>query len=189
MNTWYLARVRTPKWDPEAFRDLLDEILRRTGMTDAELGELAGRSRSQANRWKRAENQPAYDPLRRLADRLVERDAALVDLARQLLASAGYEPPSTFTESADDRRSPFEVIDGGGRSDPEEDDDEAMIADFKAEIFRDTAERVIWALVDLPVEARLAAIRGKRQGQRDAARQQQTRYRAEPDLPRESNGR
>lgn len=85
--------MRTEDWDRETFRRVLEDIQDRTHLTEAELAALAGRSRSQVNRWTRAENQPAYDPLRRLVDGLEKFGPGVRKLGIQLLEAAGYAPP------------------------------------------------------------------------------------------------
>lgn len=85
--------MRTEKWDRETFRTVLATIRDRTNLTEAGLAELAGRSRSQVNRWTRAENQPDYEPVRRLVDGLERYGTEARKLGVQLLEAAGYAPP------------------------------------------------------------------------------------------------
>jgi transcriptional regulator with XRE-family HTH domain len=85
--------VRTEKWDRETFRTVLAAIRDRTHLTELELANLAGRSRSQVNRWTRAENQPDYEPVRRLVDGLEQYGPQVRQLGVQLLEAAGYSPP------------------------------------------------------------------------------------------------
>jgi transcriptional regulator with XRE-family HTH domain len=85
--------VRTEQWDRETFRQVLGQIQDRTQLTEAGLATLAGRSRSQVNRWTRAENQPAYEPLRQLVDGLEKFGPQVRELGIQLLKAAGYAPP------------------------------------------------------------------------------------------------
>lgn len=99
----------------------------------------------------------------------------------RVLSGGDPEPVNERTSSR------FEIIDGGGGSEARNDDyedesDETMIANFEAGIFRDPSERIMWAL-DLPVEPRLSAIRGKRRGQFESARHQQQQER-----PRRNHG-
>jgi hypothetical protein len=89
--------VRTDEWDRETFRRVLEDIQDRTHLTEAELAALAGRSRSQVNRWTRAENQPAYDPLRRLVDGLQRFAPEVRKLGIELLEAAGYAPPEPLS--------------------------------------------------------------------------------------------
>jgi transcriptional regulator with XRE-family HTH domain len=88
--------VRTPKWDRERFGELLKEIGDRAHLDQGGLAELAGRSRSQINRWTRSENQPAYDAVARLATAITGRYPHLSDLAREFMIAAGYQdgPPA-----------------------------------------------------------------------------------------------
>lgn len=86
--------MRADRWNPERFRLLIKEIQERTGLGDSALGPMAGLSRSQFNRWSRAENQPSHKPLRTLYDSLIAHDPELRVPARDLLIAAGYDPPS-----------------------------------------------------------------------------------------------
>src|SRR5690242_1412363 len=91
----YGAHVRAEgrRWDPERFRTLLKQILNRTELNQQQLGELAGRSRSQANRWLRAVNQPEFEPLARLVDGLGQFGPQIQNLGFELLEAAGYSQP------------------------------------------------------------------------------------------------
>lgn len=90
--------MRTEDWDRETFRKVLDQIQDRTQLTEAELAALAGRSRSQVNRWTRAENQPTYEPLRRLVDGLQRYGPEIRKLGTELLEAAGYAPPEPVAQ-------------------------------------------------------------------------------------------
>lgn len=91
----YVAHVRTSSWDRDRFRDLLEEIQGRASLSDPQLAALAGRSRSQVNRWTRAEHQPTYEPLRKLVDGLERHGPEIQALGFQLLEAAGYAPPDS----------------------------------------------------------------------------------------------
>ncbi len=86
----YCACVRTPNWDRERFGELLKEIGDRAHLDQGGLAELAGRSRSQINRWTRSENQPAYDAVARLASAITDQYPHLADHARKFMIAAGY---------------------------------------------------------------------------------------------------
>jgi transcriptional regulator with XRE-family HTH domain len=94
----YVAHVRTDEWDRETFRKVLEDIQDRTHLTEADLATLAGRSRSQVNRWTRAENQPAHAPLIRLVGGLEKFGPAVRKLGIELLAAAGYAPPEPVAQ-------------------------------------------------------------------------------------------
>ncbi|MBG0828491.1 helix-turn-helix transcriptional regulator [Planomonospora sp. ID67723] len=84
--------MRTTTWDRDAFRSALEEICKHAHLSQADLAQLAGRSRSQINRWTRSENQPAYEALAQLATNLAARFPHLADLTRRLVSAAGYDP-------------------------------------------------------------------------------------------------
>lgn len=86
----YRACVRMTTWDRDAFQRALLEIGSRAHLSQAQFAELAGRSRSQFNRWTRAENQPTYEAVTRLANAITTQYPHLADLARQLVTAAGY---------------------------------------------------------------------------------------------------
>lgn len=124
--------------------------MKRGGLTQTAIAELAAVSRSQVNRWTRAEHQPSYEPVRRLADKLGERGPEMRALGRNLLETAGYaspepEPPAQHPVDAGVVRS--YGIDPDG---PQPDEPPGG--------FRNGDERVIWALVGLHWSSRLAAI-------------------------------
>lgn len=100
-TTGYCARVRTDDWDRQRFQSLLQAIQERTGLSDGDMGELAGRSRSQINRWTRAESQPTYQPIRQLAEALATKHPNIASLAGQLLIAAGYEGESDLRTEDD----------------------------------------------------------------------------------------
>jgi transcriptional regulator with XRE-family HTH domain len=82
--------VHTPGWDPDLFRTVLQEVMKRADLTQAEIGALAGRDRTQVNRWTRATNKPAYEAMRRLTGNIAGRSPELAELAQQLMSAAGY---------------------------------------------------------------------------------------------------
>lgn len=82
--------MHTSPWNRERFKDVLDEIQKRTNLSQAELAQLAGRNRTQINRWLRAENQPSYGALQKLASATSARYPEVASLARELMESAGY---------------------------------------------------------------------------------------------------
>ena len=80
----------TSGWNRELFAQTIAAIQKETGLSQADLGMLAGRARTQINRWTRAENQPAYDAVSRLAAAITARFPDLRDIAEQLMSAAGY---------------------------------------------------------------------------------------------------
>ncbi|GAA4100729.1 helix-turn-helix domain-containing protein [Nonomuraea soli] len=86
--------MHSTTWDREKFGEILKKIGERAQLSPAEIAELAGRSRSQVNRWTRSENQPGYDALRRFADNLARDFPDLAPLGAELLEAAGYGPTS-----------------------------------------------------------------------------------------------
>lgn len=92
--------MHTSQWDRQRFKDVLEEIQRRTNLSQTELAKLAGRNRTQINRWVRAENQPAYTALQQLATATAARYPDVADLARELMAAAGYPETGSHAHAA-----------------------------------------------------------------------------------------
>lgn len=89
-------------WDSARFREVLRLIKDRTGLSQEQLAHLAGRHRTQFNRWTRAENQPRYDAVSRLASEISANHPEAGDLAEQLLSAAGYGGSSpTATQASE----------------------------------------------------------------------------------------
>jgi transcriptional regulator with XRE-family HTH domain len=86
----YFACVRTTTWDRDRFGAVLEEIRTQAGLNLAQLGELAGRSKSQVSRWTRAENQPTFAAIQELSTAIAARYPQVADLARDLMDAAGY---------------------------------------------------------------------------------------------------
>jgi transcriptional regulator with XRE-family HTH domain len=138
-------------WAPERFRAVLAELQDKSGLSDAEIGDLAGKSRSQVNRWSRAENQPSFDGLNNLARALRAKGYSpeLVALGEELLQAAGYTTPAE--ELA--QRPRFTVI--VNEDDPEPDQPPGG--------FRNKTEKMIWLMDDYPWQVRLEQILVARQ--------------------------
>jgi len=94
--------VHITTWDRDAFQRALAQISERAHLSQAEFAALAGRSRSQFNRWTRAENRPTYDAVAGLAAAITRRYPELADLARELLEAAGYGHLSSGPPSHED---------------------------------------------------------------------------------------
>lgn len=94
--------MHTTTWDRDAFQRALREISARAHLSQAEFAALAGRSRSQFNRWTRAENRPTYDAVAGLATAITSRYPELADLAQELLEAAGYAHLSSGPPSRED---------------------------------------------------------------------------------------
>lgn len=76
-----------PHWSPGLFATALAKIRDAMGLNTAELGRLAGVSRSQASRWGRGAHQPAYARVRQLAAAVY---GDFPELAQELMTAAGY---------------------------------------------------------------------------------------------------
>jgi len=79
--------MRRPRWDPAAFTAAIAKIREAMDLTAADLGRLAGISRSQASRWTRAAHQPAYPNVRQLGIAVYREHPGL---AREMMTAAGY---------------------------------------------------------------------------------------------------
>lgn len=101
--------MRTSTWDRERFGTILDTIGKRAGLKQPELAVLAGRSRSQFNRWTRAENQPTYLAVSRLASAVAARYPELAELTEQLVDAAGYGPSNMLSEPGPDMSDAIEA--------------------------------------------------------------------------------
>lgn len=190
-------------WPVEEFRELLDRILSKTGLSQGALAALVPMDQSQLSRWKSGGSRPKYDTLATFAD-AIERAHPDIGISKQEILSAGGYGDTFRASESDDLDRPdstgerLKVIDGG-RKDPAKYDEVAFFADIAAGESPpfppfglrpgDESEETIWALKELPPEVRWAAIRGKRAAQDDAFGRPRARYRAESDQPRESNGR
>lgn len=124
--------MHTSQWNRERFKDVLEEIQKRTNLSQAELAQLAGRNRTQINRWLRAENQPSYGALQNLASATSARYPEIASLARDLMEAAGY---STLPE-ADEIE---EAVEAKATA-PESPDATHDVAAMEAEIARYVAE-------------------------------------------------
>jgi transcriptional regulator with XRE-family HTH domain len=139
-------------WLPHQFREALGRLRDRSGLSDADLARLAGKSRSQVNRWSRAENQPGFDGLRTLATNLAREGypAEIVNLAGDLIRAAGYSTESAGAPPVPDAEGAVRLTVIVNPEDPE--------PDFPPGGLRSQAERIIWAMTDEPWQVRLAQI-------------------------------
>jgi transcriptional regulator with XRE-family HTH domain len=64
----------------------------RADLSQSEVGRLAGRNRTMANRWLSGQSRPTYEAAAAFADAIAQRHPALTDLARRFLQAAGYRP-------------------------------------------------------------------------------------------------
>lgn len=123
--------MRTHDWDRERFRAILEEMCNLAHLTQADLAVLAGRSRSQINRWSRAENQPTFAAVQRLASAVATKHPEIAELTSELMEVAGYkertaererthtavakaappEPPSPETSISSAEQAGFDSID------------------------------------------------------------------------------
>ena len=96
--TCYGACVHTPEWDSDLLRATLKDIMDRANLTQAAVGELAGRDRTMANRWLKGLHQPNFEAASRFTAAVRARRPDLGDLVDTFMRAAGYGgPPSTAT--------------------------------------------------------------------------------------------
>jgi transcriptional regulator with XRE-family HTH domain len=82
-----LYMVKTPSWPADRFRDLIDHILRETGLPQAQLAALVPMDQSQLSRWKSGFSKPKYESLQSLGRALAERFPDLGVGPEELIAS------------------------------------------------------------------------------------------------------
>ena len=75
-----------PEWSASRVAAALAK-LGDSGIPQTRLARMAGVNRSQVNRWSRGENRPGYDPVRRLAVALWQKQP---EIARELVEASGY---------------------------------------------------------------------------------------------------
>jgi transcriptional regulator with XRE-family HTH domain len=125
--------VHTTEWDRDLLRTTLQEIMNQADLTQAAVGELAGRDRTMANRWLSGRHQPTYEAASRFTAALRARRPDLGDLLDRFMRAAGYE---THTQPASqpaqrtldalrekartDKQSLGELLIREGLADPEE---------------------------------------------------------------------
>lgn len=86
----YGACVHTTEWDRDLLQKTLQKIMKHASLSQAAVGELAGRDRTMANRWLSGRHQPAYDAASRFANAITSHHPEIADLAEQFMAAAGY---------------------------------------------------------------------------------------------------
>lgn len=82
--------MHTTEWDREALQSTLKEIMERAELSQAAIGQIAGRDRTMANRWVTGRSRPTFEAASALAASL---SAQHPDLAKRLLDAAGYRAP------------------------------------------------------------------------------------------------
>lgn len=82
-----LYMVKTPSWPVDRFRDLIDHILRETGLPQVQLAALVPMDQSQLSRWKSGSSKPKYESLQSLGEALAERFPDLGIGPEELIAS------------------------------------------------------------------------------------------------------
>ncbi|MFB4280785.1 helix-turn-helix domain-containing protein [Nonomuraea sp. MTCD27] len=65
--------VKSPSWPVDRFRELIDQILRDTGLPQVQLAALVPMDQSQLSRWKSGSSKPKPESLQALGEALVER--------------------------------------------------------------------------------------------------------------------
>lgn len=97
----YRSRVQQP-WDPARFRDLLDQVIERTGLTQRAIGERGGFDASRISRWRSGQNRPDYDSIVQLVTGLIRDYPEVADSASGLFEAAGYGPGVAITDPRPD---------------------------------------------------------------------------------------
>jgi transcriptional regulator with XRE-family HTH domain len=86
--------VHTTEWDREELRETLQAIMERADLSQAAVGQLAGRNRTMANRWLGGQSRPTYEAATAFATAIGETYPDLTHLADRFLRAAGYRTPS-----------------------------------------------------------------------------------------------
>ncbi|MFI7691711.1 helix-turn-helix domain-containing protein [Nonomuraea sp. NPDC049655] len=79
--------VKTPSWPVDRFRELIDHVLRETGLPQVQLAALVPMDQSQLSRWKSGSSKPKYESLQSLGEALVERYPHLGIGPEEMIAS------------------------------------------------------------------------------------------------------
>jgi transcriptional regulator with XRE-family HTH domain len=154
---------------PGEFARLLREVKRAAGLSDQGVADAAAVDRSQAWRWANAGASPGYEPLRRLAEWIIDRHPDLAPLALQLLPAAGYETPPDDPRWFPLAPEPAAVAAGdvpdvrahlyaalAAVNAPLR---EAVLAEARAGVpFTDPVERIFWETAEWSAEERAEAI-------------------------------
>lgn len=82
-----LYMVKTPGWPVDRFRDLIDHILRETGLPQVQLAALVPMDQSQLSRWKSGSSKPKYESLQALGEALAQQYPDLGIGPRDLISS------------------------------------------------------------------------------------------------------
>lgn len=68
-----LYMVKTPSWPVDRFRELIDQILRETGLPQVQLAALVPMDQSQLSRWKSGSSKPKHESLQSLGEALAKQ--------------------------------------------------------------------------------------------------------------------
>lgn len=85
-----LYMVKTRSWPAERFRALLDDVMRRTQLSQAQLAAYVPIDQSQFSRWKAGGSRPSYERLAALGRALQREHPELGIGPEEVLAAAGY---------------------------------------------------------------------------------------------------
>ncbi|WP_062434850.1 hypothetical protein [Herbidospora daliensis] len=95
--------MHTTEWDRDSLRRALIAIMTATDLNQSDLGEMAGRDRTAANRWlSEKPTRPGHDAAMRLATALRARHPEVGDLVDDFLRAAGYASPAPGDQAAPD---------------------------------------------------------------------------------------
>lgn len=81
----------TTEWDRGLLRETLQEIMKRADVTQSDIGRLAGRNRTMANRWLAGQHRPSHESAITFANSFAAQYPHLADLSEQFLQAAGYQ--------------------------------------------------------------------------------------------------
>ncbi|MBB6556258.1 helix-turn-helix domain-containing protein [Nonomuraea rubra] len=102
--------VKKPSWPVDRFRELIDQILRDTGLPQVQLAALVPMDQSQLSRWKAGTSKPKHESLQSLGVALAEHYPHL-GIGPDELINSVY-PRDTGDTPAEDR---MEIRDGSNR--------------------------------------------------------------------------
>lgn len=96
----------TTEWDRDLLRETLQEIMKRADVTQSDIGRLAGRNRTMANRWLAGQHRPSHESAITFANSFAAQYPHLADLSEQFLQAAGYSSDASQKDGSAERRPP-----------------------------------------------------------------------------------
>ncbi|WP_143737068.1 helix-turn-helix transcriptional regulator [Microbispora sp. GKU 823] len=100
--------VKTRSWPADRFRALLDDVMRQTQLSQAQLAAYVPIDQSQLSRWRSGASRPRYESLATLGRALQREHPELGIGPDEILAAAGYTtdpegPPGREEDAAEAR--------------------------------------------------------------------------------------